>query len=600
MSLGSWVLGLDMVKNRIDEPDKKRPFPARLQAAVSAWQSYTRDMRDCRKRMLVHYANDWYQGGRKDARTPQPLNLIDRAVQIIAPFLVSKNPRAMIMPRMGLNNPNVASFSRTLELALAHLFDEIKFAENTLRPMVIQSLFGMGIVKTGIMHSHQVEILGHLHDVGQPYSDIIDFDDYIGDVAARNRQEMRLEGHKYRLPLWYIRDSGLYKNFDRLKPDLRLYGDDTRPETIAKDETALMEFRELYPSVEMMDIWIPMEDVVITIPPDGQGDKIMRTVDWDGPEGGPFDVLGYRYFPDSIIPIPPVYTWLDLNKIINQIICKMRDQCMREKTIGVYQTGADEDAKRLKDAGHGDMVGVATPESVKEFTFGGFNEQSFPFVGFLLSEFAKTGPNMDITGGKSVMAKTLGQEQMLQANAAREIDDMVHQMYETTKSIIKKLAWFLWTDPLIVLPLIKRVMGVDLQVEYSESAKEGDFFDYTFDIEPYSMMRMNPDVKYQKLSQFVTGYILPTAQIAAQQGTVLNVPELAKEFARYLNVTNMGDWYQSVMPAMQQPGMNPYQPGGGSPKVGMTDQRMPENQGSNMNNMLQQQNRVQGKTTAEL
>ena len=590
-----------MAKNSLDGESRKKPFPKRLQQAVVTWQRYTQDMRACRKRMLQHYANDWYAGGRKDARTPQPLNLIDRAVQTIAPYLVSKNPRAMISPRAGLNNPNVSSFGKTLELALAHLFDEIKLAENTLRPMVIQSLFGMGIVKTGIMHSHKVEIFGNLHDVGQPYSDIVDFDDYIGDVAARNRQEMRIEGHKYRLPLWYVRDSGLYKNFDRLKPDLRLYGDDTRPETVAKEDGVVSEFRELYPSVELMDIWIPLEDVIITIPPDDQGDKIMRQVDWDGPEGGPFDVLGYRHFPDSIIPIPPVYTWLDLNNIVNSMIVKMRDQCLREKTIGIYQLGADEDAKRIKDSGHGDLVGLANAESFKEFTIGGFNDQSFPFVGFLLSEFAKTGPNMDITGGKQSMAKTLGQEQMLQSNAAREIDDMVHQMYETTKSVMRKLAWFLWTDPLIVLPLIKRVMGVDLQVEYSDATKEGDFFDYTFDIEPYSMMRMNPDMKYQKLSQFVTGFILPTAQIAAQQGTVLNVPELAKEFARHLNISTMDDWYMSVMPPMMQgAGMNPYQMQQGQPKVGMTDQRMPENQGSNMNNMIQQQNRVQGKTTAEL
>jgi len=62
----------------------------------------------------------------------------------------------------------------------------------------------------------------------------------------------------------------------------------------------------------------------------------------------------------------------------------------------------------------------------------------------------------------------------------------------------------------------------------------------------------------------------------------------------------MDDWYMSVMPAMQTAGLNPYQSQQAQPKVGMTDQRMPENQGSNQNNLIQQQNRVQGKTTAEL
>jgi len=559
----------------------------RVQRAVLAWEKYTKGMRQRRKQMLAHYANGWFSS--EGRRSSIPLNLIDRGVQIIVPLLVSKNPKVMIQPRAGTNNPYMRAFANTLELALAHLFDEIKFEQYTLRPLVFDALFGMGITKTGVSHSHKVEIGGYLHDVGQPYCDRIDFDDYIGDVAARNRQEMKLEGHWYRLPERYVKESGLYKNYDKLSTEVSLYGkDETRPEAIAKREAGEYPYRDLTPMVELCDIWLPDEGIVITLPREGQGDKIIREVEWDGPEGGPFDILAFRYFPSSVIPIPPIYTWLDINKTVNVIVNKMRDQVEREKSIGVYELSAAEDATRLKGASHGELVGLENTDGVKEITFGGFNEKSFPFLQFLLYQWSQTGPNLDVTGGRRVDAPTLGQEQMMQANAARELDDMVHQMYEVTKSIVRKLAWFLWTDPLIVIPLIKRVAGQDLHVEYSEAAKEGDFFDYSFDIEPYSMMRMNPEMRYQRLMQFVSQYILPTAQIAAAQGRILNVPELAKDFARYLNITNLDDWYKAIIP--NQVGLNPYSPVQGtvSPKQsGISGTQSSE--ASNMNNTLRQQ-----------
>ena len=536
-----------------------KPYPKRLQEAIRIWWRYSEPIRDIRYKMLKLYANNFYGGNtNRGGRRQMPINLIDRGVQIIAPFLVSNNPRIKISPRNGISSPYVKPFSNTLELALTHLFEEIKLSEYTLRPSVIDSLFCMGITKTGVMHSHSVEIGGYLHDVGQPYCDRIDFNDYIADSAARNRQEMKFEGHKYRLPLWYVKESGLFKHTDYLKTDIEMYGSDTSPAKIAKPDIHNYSPRELHPTVELIDLWLPDENVTITLPPEGMGDRIMRTVEYEGPEGGPFDVLGYRYFPDSVIPIPPVYTWLDLNKMINIITNKMEDMCEREKTVGLYPLESAEDADMIRKLGHGELGGVTDPNAINEITFGGFNPQSFPFLQFLLQQYSSTGPNLDVSGGKKLGAPTLGQEQMMQSNALREIDDMSGQVYNFTASIGRKLAWYLWSDPLIIIPVIKRVAGIELNVEYSEAAKEGDFFDYAFNIEPFSMARMNPEMRYQRVLQLVSQIVLPLAPLAAQQGATLDVTALLKELAPYLGVTNIDEWWKTMVPSEQNTG--PYQP----------------------------------------
>jgi hypothetical protein len=533
-----------------------KPYPQRLQEAVKMSYKMLEPVRQTRYKMMSLYANGFY-GGDMAGRQPLPLNLIDRGIQIILPFLVSQNPRVKISPKNNINNPYVKPFANTLELALDHLFTEIKLSE-TLRLAVLDSLFCMGIVKTGIMHSHDVEVAGELAAVGQPYCDRIDFNDYIVDCAARSRYEVKFEGHKYRVPEWYVKESGLFKHYDKLTPDMELYGKDTNLKKISTPDFEHNEYYELRPTVELIDLWLPDEGIVVTIPPEGMGNKILRTVEWEGDETGPFDTLCYRVFPNTIIPIPPVYTWLDLNKIVNLMAMKMKDMVEREKTIGLYNLEASDDAEQIKRAGHGELVGVSDANAVNEVTFGGFNPQSFPFLQFMLAQYSQTGPNLDVTGGRQLGAPTLGQEQMMQSNALREIDDMSNQVYGFTASLSRKLAWCLWTDPLKVIPVIKRVAGMDLKVEYSEAAKEGDFFDYSFNIEPYSMSRMNPEMRYQRLLQLVSQIVIPLLPIAATQGATLNVTELLKEAAPYLGVTNISEWWKTMAPPSTDVG--PYQP----------------------------------------
>jgi len=574
------------------------PFIKRLHSGVEACERYKNPMQKTINKMLEHYHNGWYQGGDR-YRANQPLNMLDRGIQTLIPFLVSNNPRVQIRPRAGVGHPGIKPFSKTLELSLAHLLEEIKLAQLTLAPVVMDSLFSMGITKTGVMHSHDVELLGYLHEVGQPYCDRVDFADYIFDVSARNVQEMKLQGNRYRLPYEYVMDSGLFKHTDKLKPDQYPMGSKDHPDYVSRDGRTYFNYNELHKTVELEDIWLPKENVLLTIPRQGQGSNILRTVDWDGPENGPYDLLSYKMFPGTTIPVPPIYTWLDINKAINTIVVKMRDMTDREKTVGVYDLMNTEDAQVIKNAGHGELIGLrGGSDSVKEITFGGFNPQSMEFLIFMLDQFSKSGPNLEQLGGKGAMAGTLGQEQMMQSNALREVDHMVNQVYEFTRSITRKLTWFLWTDPLITTPLIKQVEGFEYDVEYSQYNQEGDFFDYALEIEPYSMSRMNPETRYQKILQLVNQMIIPMLPMAMQQGSMIDVNALVKEVAPYLGISNVDEWWKSLLPPDQNAG--PYSPQQGQVKAKSgQDQRgalgqAPASKAANLN---QQQARNAGQSS---
>lgn len=526
-------------------------FTIKIQTAADEWMKRTKPVRNCIQRMYKQYANAFYQGGEGAGRRPMPLNIIDRGVQIIAPFLVTNNPRVTVNPRFGMSKPGLKSFAVTLELALAYLFDEIRLSSKTLRPVVIDSLFSMGITKTGVWAEDEVQLGDYLAAVGQPYCDRVNFNDYIGDYTARCREEMSIEGNRYRLPLTVVQESGLFKYADKLTAAPKLEKDTDLKAMVDSNAEDTGDLREM---VELQDIWLPDEGTIITLAMTGICDKILRTVEWDGPEGGPYDVLAYKSFPESIIPIPPVYTWLDISKTLNIMVRKMAQNCEREKSVGIYQKGDETDAEVWKNAEHGQLIGLANPEIAKEITIGGFEPKSMEFLQYLEHQFAISYSNLYGIGGRGAQAETLGQEQMLQYNATRALDDMVDQFHNFTRSIVRKLAHFLWSDPMKQYPMIRQVEGIDVEVMYSENAKEGDFLDYTFDIDPYSMSRMSPELRFQKMMTLITGVILPLAPLAAQQGSYPDVDEIVHEAGRYLNIPNLSDWWKSDVPQMAAPG----------------------------------------------
>lgn len=571
----------------------RRPFVSRVQEAIKAWQKINKTPLQHRSMMLDQWASNYYSETKTEGHL---LNLTDRAVSIVVPYLTMNNPKILVRTRI----PQLRPWAYTTELAINHLMNEIKFAKYCLRPAIFNSMFGSGITKTGIMKAEEIEFNGYLHDIGQIYTDVIDDSDYIGDVSARNRENFEIEGHLYYLPTDYAKEFFGRRHADAIKPTHKLHGDES-PDTISKPGFLSDDFHTLREWTRFVDIWLPDEDVVITILPETYS-HILRTVDYGGPEGGPFDVLTYKKFPNSPIPIPPAWGWTDYDTAANVLANKMRTQAENEKTVITYSADAAEAMKQVADAGDRETVQVNDVDSMKPVVFPGINPESYNWIGYIESQFSIGNGNLYTMGGQGSQAKTLGQEQMMQSNASRILEDMVVQVHDFTESIMRKWVWRLWTDPLIQMPEVKRIPGVvDLDVVFDQADKEGDFQDFSFDIEPYSMQRYSPTLEYQKTIQFLTQWVMPISQMASQQGITLDIDVVTKDLSRYLNIPNIDSWWKSAIP--QNTDMGPYQPQQGQvqPKAksgGVQDGRFGDNdKGSRESNLNQQQGRAFGQSS---
>lgn len=565
---------------RIQRPEDS--FIKRILKAVRACERMKEPTDEKNQQMLRSYISRYHS--KIPAKNPHPLNMLDRAVSIWLPFLVGGIPKILVEPKIDLA---LKPFAYTFQLALNQWLKNNKFDQRTLEPVVFNSLFSAGIIKTGTASDETKMIAGNSVVTGKPFSEVVDNSNYVFDIVARDQDEYEFQGDKYLLPTEEAKE--MYPRYaDKIEQDFLLYGENHPKHNENPNNVSYSELRKY---TEFLDLWLPKERVIITIlPPKKNCHKILKTVPYKGPDTGPYDVLGYKWISGSTIPIPPIYSLMELDTAINTLFSKAREGAERLKKIGVAD--GKDDAKTARDAAYGDMCNLANPEAVKEITLGGVVPEIWEFLGFSLAQFSEQSA---VTGlDYRARAKTLGQEQILMTNATRILDFMSQKVHAFTSSIAEKLAFEMWRNPTLQIEAVMKVMGIgEVPVRYSQFEQEGSFLDYNLDIEMYSMQKLPPEDRFNKLWQILTGVILPLAPIAAQQGKQLNAEEIIKTLSLYANV-NTDSFFLSEMPQDAQ--LNPYQPTGG---VNRADTRFGSNTGDNLNNFLQSQMANQGKTTKE-
>ena len=573
-----------------------RNFEVRIQKLVRAWQKRQEIPLKKRQKLLALWASGFFDGGYDRSHL---INLIDRGVFTIVPYLVEGNPKILVETKI----PTYRPWAFTTQLALNFILDKINFAERTLIPAAINSMFGAGITRTFTEYDRVINLDDNAIKYGRNVIRVIDDADYIGDVAAKTRDDFIIEGDIYKLPTDYAKD--LYSKYaDDISSDCKL-SSDYHPDKISSGEWDInrLSLREY---TSFIDLYLYDEGITITIMPYGKAAKILHTVEEDGPGGTPYDFLGYKFFPGTTYPIPPAWAWHDLDVTMNIMARTAREQAESQKDIIAVTPQNREFGKKVTTAKNLDVLEADNPnENIAKLSFGGVNPENYNWMMFAEQMFTKTGANPDVLAGRGAQAPTLGQEQMVFQNASRIVNNMNTRFQGFMTSIINKLAWKVLQDPSEYIPLIHQIPGVgDLPKVFSSADRVGDFYDFVFKITPYSAQRTSPEVLGQKLMGFMTQWVLPTYQFAAQQGAELDVPAVTRILSDYMGFENFNQFYRTAVPhelegvgyAMQPLGQQqrPKGPNVGSKSPGQGNDTFGSSPQSRTANMNQQQKRTGG------
>mgnify|MGYP003651264424 CR=1 FL=1 len=510
---------------------------SRLLKAIEVSNRALRPFRRKRESLVRDYVGSHYGTGGPNKEVV--MNLMFQTAETYAQSLAANRPRVLVTSKF----PKYSWFAHHFQMAIGNLMKEIHL-EDVLRQSVMDAFFSIGIVKVYNADSGLIELEGENEwlDPGKPFAENVSLDDFVYDTQATSWPKAKFALNKYRISHEKMRKDGSFESkiTKEMQPTSKFTdweGDDVSSgvRNMLKPETDPDEYE---PMVDLMDVWLPHENLVVTWPVHN-AEEPLRVVEWQGPETGPFHVLSFGDVPDHIMGISPAMNLKPLSDIINGLLRKQRRQAQRQKDIPFYQAGHHDDAKRIEQASDGEWTRVDNPDSVNVMKMGGVDQQNQAFGMAMTDVFDRMAGNLQAMAGLGPQADTLGQDRLIHGAVSKREANMQYRVVKFTGELCRDLGWLLWIDQVKQIPMELEIGDQTIQREWNGELREGDFLDYNFEIEPFSMQYKSPSERLNGLTTFVTQIGLPMQQQLAENGGSIDMQELVEMYSELMDLPRL-------------------------------------------------------------
>jgi hypothetical protein len=530
-------------------------IPRLTQAIQRSRLALQRFRQERREAVRQYVGNHWSIEGAEDK---VPVNLISLYCQVVGRNLVAKNPRVLLTTFDRTLKPTVAAMQKWVNQEI----ERMRLAE-TLRRVVMDGLFSIGICKVALATPAEAAVYGWNLGAGQPFASRVDLDDWCFDLHARDFAEVTFIGHRYRVPLDAVKDSKHYDGKARaqLQPSTdELYNleGDERISVLGRTTLSANE-EEFEPHVDLWEVYLPRHRLVLTLADLNQAGldtEPLRTQRWVGPDTGPYHLLPYLVVPGNAMPKGPIQDLMDLHLAANQAYRKMIRASERTKENTYVSGGADADGNRVMNANDGEVLRVDNPDKIKQVVMGGAHIQQVLAVATACKDlFSYVGGNLELLGGRGPQSKTAAQDEMLNSNASAGLADMQDSTVNFTASVARGLLWYWWHDPFLTqttshslpgLPNVSATRRVTPQMR-----QRGRFEDLELRVDPYSLMHQSPQQRLAALNQIIQTVVVPMMPILQQQGITLDMNKYLQKVGEYLDQPDLNEILTIAEPPQQ-------------------------------------------------
>lgn len=474
--------------------------------------------------------------GNRGADLPVPVNMVELLTSVMVQQLAARNPQVDVSTVQREFVPT----SVKLALGVNETIKKMNLA-NTIRRVVQDAMFSLGIAVTELS---ETDPKGNMVQGGFPRIRSASIEHWIHDTNARELEDMRFAGHRYQmkkkvarqLKLNHEQELALDNSDDRFAERIQRLESMNLPDDVNLDDFDIFD-----EDVDAWDIWIPQESEIRTyLAGDTDDDaffkgvKPIRVRPWYGPSLGPYNLLGFTTVPDNFMPLAPVMVTFDLALYANKLYRKIQRQAQDQKTVFGYDGQSVDDASKIYFSPDMEMVNLNHPDGVKEHKFGGMDPQTFAFTLNTLDEFKARSGNLDLLAGLGPQSDTASQDEQLGQNAGVKTDDMRDKVLEFAKDIVTNIAWFTFDNPFLDIPITQTVQGTSRQFgsRLTHEDLRGDFIDYNFRIEPFSMQHRSPAMKQAAMERML-GVFTPFIQGMQQQGVNFDWQKYIRTWAKH-------------------------------------------------------------------
>ncbi len=509
---------------------------ARLFKAVKSSRDALEPFRRVRKELVRDYVGSWYS--ESGARNKTLVNLMNQTARIYTVALAAHNPQVLVSTPREESLP----FARRFEVNLNKLIGDMAL-DQTFRAIVLDAFFciGCGVVMMrdtdtrfhGLLESEEDVWL----DPGEPWLNRVSLDDLILDMTAKELTKMRYCGHRYRADYEKVMDEPGYdkKVKDKLKPTKRSHHDSTGAARDIASDYGSAEDDDLKDMVWLQDIWIAENNTVATFACDQDLPPLIER-EWVGSQAGPYKFLSLGTVPDNVIPASPAINLKGMHDLQNRLHRRMEKDSDAHRVVNAYPPSGADDAEKIRKAERNSWVRMNNPKDIQQVEVGGVDQRDLALATFIQDEYDRFAGNLQAMGGLGPQAATVGQEELVMGQLNRSEADMRMAVVNFAADCILDLGRLMWEDQTLELQSSIPVgnSGIEVSANWMPDYRVGNFEDYEFKVEPYSMVFKTPQQHLQEVFQ-VLHEIAPLWPMFQASGATIDAEALVDEIARLLN-----------------------------------------------------------------
>lgn len=545
--LASFLFALRM----IDLEDKEKR--GRLLKAIKTSREALQPFRRVRQELIRDYVGSWYT--ETGARNKTLVNLLNQTARIYTVALAANNPQVMVSTPLTENWP----FAKRFEVNINKLISDMNL-DKTFRLIVLDAFFclGCGVVMMrdtdtrfhGLLESEEDVWL----DPGEPWFNRVSLDDLILDMSAKELSKMRYCGHRYRADFEKVMDEPGYskKAKKALKPTSRHQQDTEGAARDVSTGEGWVRDDDLKDMVWLQDIWIAENNSIVTMATDQPDVTPLLEREWTGSQAGPYKFLSLGPVPDNVIPASPAINLKGMHDLQNRLHRRMEDDSDAHRKINTYAPSDADAAERLRNAERNSWKQVSDPRNIGQVEVGGIDQRDMALTSLIQDEYDRFAGNLQAMGGLGSQAATVGQEELIHGAVSRNEADMRMAVVSFASESILDLGRLMWEDESLQIQSSIPVgnSGLEVSSTWTPGNREGEFEDYDFKVEPYSMVFKTPEQKLQELYQTLRE-IAPLWPMFQASGATMDAEAIIDEIARLKNRPEFKRFITFASPADQ-------------------------------------------------
>jgi len=502
--------------------------------------------RKLNENMVKEYAGPNY--GTVGENPTKYLNKLQQAVDAYMITLAANRPQVLISTQ----HKKLSGFARHFQTAMNNFIGEIKI-ENTIRRWVLDAFLCVGLVKAHMADAGYMVFEGDVGmDPGIPFASNVLLDDWVHDSKARSDTTWRYAGDMYQIPFQDLQagmEMGMYEESvaEGIRPSTRDFGIGGDGQRVDEIGVEYRQKDDYAPVVDLADIWIPRDGKIYTFHVTAReffsiDPAPLSEMTWEGPEEGPYFLLGFTDMPGRVMPVSPASHLEAMDRLINNLMRKSSRQARRQKDNPIYSSAGAPSMERLHHSSDSEPIQVDDVREIGMMKSGGVDPGNQAFLHDLLGMYDEQAGNLTAMLGLGAQSDTVGQEQLIHSAGSRKGGQMQYRVLEATTRLISCLGSMLWKDGYKEIAGTYEVPGKNGEAydsTWKPGDREGTFLDYNFDINVHSMSYQPPAKKIESINMLLTQVYIPMMQAVMEQGGQIDFMRLTEIYADLLNLPRL-------------------------------------------------------------